>query len=76
MVTQCEVGYFEILRRASKVWHNASYEAMINMLPGGARNSTLDLLLPVSRNARRNFTLSRGKDADMKGVLVNAHHVT
>lgn len=51
MVTQCEGGYFEILRRASKVWHNASYEAMIGMLPGVVKNSTLDLLLPISRNA-------------------------
>ena len=53
MVTQCEGGYFEILRRASKVWHNASYEAMIDMLPGVSGNSTLDLLLPISRNAKK-----------------------
>ncbi len=51
MVTQCEGGYFELLRRASKVWRNASYEGMITILPGViAGSSALDLLLPALRN--------------------------
>ena len=49
MVTQCELGYLPLLRRAARVWNNDSYENTIRFLPGydNLSGSVFDLLLPA-----------------------------